>query len=307
MSTAFVFPGQGAQTVGMGRAVAERSPAARAVWAEADAILGFSLSTLCWEGPASELTATWNAQPALFVASVAAYRAATDDGLWPLPDDGPTFVAGHSLGEYSALVVAGAATMADALRLVRRRGELMHRCGESTPSTMAAVLGLDEDAVRAVCERSGAEIANLNAPGQIVISGPNGAVAEASALALAAGAKRVLPLSVSAAFHSSVMRPAADELAVAIAATPIVDAAIPLVGNVDARPKRAADELRRELTDQLCRPVQWQRTIEFFAANGVTRVLEIGVGTVLSGLVKRIAPNLEAYNPVERALGRGLS
>ncbi|MCS6800868.1 MAG: ACP S-malonyltransferase [Chloroflexota bacterium] len=305
MTIAYVFPGQGSQTVGMGAKLAAVSPAARRVFAEADEILGFPLSRLCWEGPEEALTATANAQPALLVSSVAAWRAGVEDGLWPA--EPPRFVAGHSLGEYSALVVAGALTFADALRLVRRRGELMQACGEACPSTMAAVLGLDEATVAAICAETGAEIANVNAPGQIGISGPRAAVERASALARDRGARRVIPLNVSAAFHSSVMRPAAEGLAAAIATTPIADADPPLIANVDAAPLRAAADLRRELVDQLTRPVRWQRTIEVLAENGVTQLYEIGTGTVLCGLAKRTAPHLIAENPVETVLGKGAS
>ncbi|GIW06435.1 MAG: malonyl CoA-acyl carrier protein transacylase [Dehalococcoidia bacterium] len=305
MTIAYVFPGQGSQTVGMGAKLAAASPAARRTFLEADEVLGFPLSRLCWEGPEEELTATANAQPALLVSSVAAWRAGVEDGLWRAVP--PSFVAGHSLGEYSALVVAGALTFPDALRLVRRRGELMHACGLAAPSTMAAVLGLDEEAVATICAETGAEIANVNAPGQIGISGPLAAVERASALARERGARRVLPLNVSAAFHSSVMLPAAEGLAEAIAATPVADAQAPLIGNVDAVPITRAADIRRELVDQLTRPVRWQRTIEVLAEHGVTALYEVGTGTVLCGLAKRIAPQLSVENPVEAVLGKGSS
>jgi [acyl-carrier-protein] S-malonyltransferase len=303
MTIAYLFPGQGSQHVGMGARLAAVSPAARRVFAEADDVLGFALSRLCWEGPDDELTATANAQPALLVSSVAAWRAGVEDGVWEA--EPPAFVAGHSLGEYSALVAAGSLTFPDAVRLVRRRGELMHACGEACPSTMAAVLGLDEEAVAAICAETGAEIANINAPGQIGISGPVAAVERASALARQRGARRVIPLQVSAGFHSSVMLPAAEGLAEAIAATAIADASPPLIANVDATPITRAADIRRELIDQLTRPVRWQQTIEALAERGVTRLYEVGTGAVLCGLAKRIAPHLAVENPVERALGKG--
>ncbi len=307
MSTAYIFPGQGSQTVGMGAALVAVSPAARRTFEQADDILGFALSKLCFEGPEGELTATWNAQPALLVSSIAAYRAAVEDGVWELPAEEPAFLAGHSLGEYSALVVAGSLDYGDALRLVRQRGELMHACGQQIPSTMAAVLGLDEAAVREISAEAGVDIANFNAPGQVGISGALDAVARAGELAKAKGAKRVLPLNVSAAFHSRVMQPAADGLTTAVNAVPVRDTAIPLVTNVSALPIQSADDIRRELIDQLTLPVRWQQTVEFLAANGVTRLLEIGSGTVLCGLAKRIAPALVLANPLEQALGKGRS
>jgi [acyl-carrier-protein] S-malonyltransferase len=307
VSIAFLFPGQGSQVVGMGAALAAASPAAARTFAEADHILGFPLSRLCWEGPAEALTATINAQPALLVTSIAAWRAGVEDGLWPVPPEGPSFVAGHSLGEYSALVVAGALEFADALRLVRCRGELMHACGQQVPSTMAAVLGLDEQDVAAICAETGAEIANVNAPGQVGISGPLEAVARASALARERGARRVIPLTVSAAFHSSVMQPAAAGLAQALATVPVAAARVPLVTNVNAEPITDPEAVRRELVEQLTRPVRWQRIIEVLVAAGVRRFLELGTGTVLCGLVKRIAPDLPAENPVEVVLGKGCS
>ena len=305
MTIAYVFPGQGSQMVGMGAKLAAVSPAARRTFAEADEVLGYPLSRLCWEGPDDELTATANAQPALLTSSIAAWRAGVEDGIWKAEE--PRFVAGHSLGEYSALVVAGALTFPDALRLVRRRGELMHQCGLASPSTMAAVLGLDEATVLAICAETGAEIANINAPGQIGISGPLAAVERAGALARERGARRVLSLNVSAAFHSSVMQPAAQGLAEAIAQTPVCDARVQLVANVDAMPIFTAEDIRRELVDQLTRPVRWQQIIEVLEKSGISILYEVGTGTVLCGLAKRITPRLTAENPIETALGRGNS
>ncbi|MFN8533695.1 MAG: ACP S-malonyltransferase [Dehalococcoidia bacterium] len=307
MTTAYLFPGQGSQTVGMGAALVAVSPAARRTFEESDDVLGFPLSRLCWNGPEDELTSTANAQPALLTSSIAAWRAGVEDGIWTIPPAGPAYVAGHSLGEYSALVVAGSLRFVDALLLVRRRGELMHECGMLTPSTMAAVLGLDESVVVAICAETGAEIANVNAPGQVGISGPRAEVERAAALARERGARRVLPLNVSAAFHSSVMRPAAEGLERAIEAVEIGDARVPLVTNVDALPIVEAGAIRRELIDQLTRPVRWQSIVSMLAEAGVTAAFELGPGNVLCGMVKRTAPEVAAENPVEAVLGRGKS
>jgi [acyl-carrier-protein] S-malonyltransferase len=294
-TSAWLFPGQGSQAVGMGRDAYESSPAARAVFDEADATLGFSLSRLCFEGPAETLTQTENAQPALLTTSVALLAAALEQAS-DLPD--PAFVAGHSLGEYSALVAAGALPFADALRLVRRRGELMAAASEGT---MAAIIGLDLDALREVCDAPAdarvVVIANENSPGQLVISGDARAVARAMTLAKERGAKRALPLNVSAAFHSPLMRDAAAGLAESIAAIDSFAAPrVPVISNVTTAPLTDADSIRRELVEQVTAPVRWIATIERLAVEGVGRCVEIGAGTVLTGLVKRIAPGLQLVN-----------
>ena len=289
MRSAWIFPGQGSQVVGMGRDLYEQFPAARAVFDEADAVLGLPLTRLCFEGPAEALTATENAQPALLTMSVAVLAA-----LDAQARSAPAFVAGHSLGEYSALVAAQALDFPTALRLVRRRGELMAR---ATEGTMAAVMGLDLEPLERACGEARAlgpvVIANENAPGQLVISGASAAVARAGELAKAAGASRVIPLKVSAAFHSPLMAEAAAGLGSAIEQAAVRTCAIPVIANVTGRPIREPDEVRAELVRQVTAPVRWIASIEYMLDAGVERFVEIGAGTVLAGLVKRIAPAAE--------------
>lgn len=294
MALAYLFPGQGSQAVGMGRELYEQSPAARAVFDEADAILGFDLARLCFEGPEAELTATENAQPAILTVSVALLellRAELGDQLRP------DFAAGHSLGEYSALVAAGALSFPAALRLVRRRGELM---AAATEGAMAAIIGLDIEPLEAVCAAAASlgpcVIANQNAPGQLVISGASAAVARAMEQAKAAGAKRAMPLNVSAAFHSPLMGAAADGLRAALALAEIRDAAFPVIANTSAAPISAAEAIRAELAEQVTAPVRWIDSVRALAGAGVETVIEIGPGAVLTGLVKRIAPELKRLN-----------
>ena len=332
---AFVFPGQGSQAVGMGADIAAASPAAHAVFSLADAAVGFPLSELCFNGPEAALRETINTQPAIVATSLAllaALQEAAGASLTPHPPlppgEGvarsaggevrvptldaplrPAYVAGHSVGEYAALAASGALPIGDALRLVRERGRLMHEEGQSCPSGMAAVLGMDADALSAVCSeataRAGAELAesapsahpgagkvvlaNDNAPGQIVISGEQRALDLAMELARERGAKRVVPLAVSGAFHSPVMAPAAEGLARAVAASPMADARVPLVANITGEPMTVAADLRHELAQQIAAPVQWTRSISRLAEDGVTTFVEIGAGQVLSGLIKRIA------------------
>lgn len=299
LSDAWVFPGQGSQVVGMGKDVYEQFPAARAVFDEADAILGFGLAQLCFEGPGEVLTATENAQPALLTTSVALLAAL---GWSPqasetpeLPD--PRFVAGHSLGEYGALVAARALPFGTALQLVRRRGELM---AEAREGTMAAIIGMNLEALNAVCLEAQAEgpvvVANENAPGQLVISGSNAAVARAGELAKAAGASRVIPLKVSAAFHSPLMQNAADGLRPMIDAATINAATLPVIANVGAQPIDAPDQIREELVAQITAPVRWIASVEYMVAAGVDRFIEIGPGAVLTGMIKRINPASERRN-----------
>ena len=298
MRSAWIFPGQGSQAVGMGRDLYDQFPAARAVFDEADAVLGFALSRLCFEGPAETLTATENAQPALLATSVALLA-----GLgWrdaPAADTAvsrhrPACVAGHSLGEYSALVAAHALRFATALQLVRRRGELMAAANEGT---MAAIIGLDLQPLEAACAEARAlgpvVIANENAPGQLVISGANAAVERAGVLARAAGASRVLPLKVSAAFHSPLMAGAAEGMRGAIQQAPVQRALLPVIANVSAQPIAEPPEIRTELVEQVTAPVRWIDTIKYMAGIGVDRFIEIGPGTVLSGLVRRITPSAD--------------
>ncbi len=277
----------------MGRDLAETYPAARAVFEEADAALGVPLSNICFDGPEDELRQTVNAQPAILITSVAAFRAAQATGRL---EDLPSWIAGHSLGEYSALVAVGSITLADAVRLVRERGRLMHEAGIQTPSGMAAVMNADAALIEEVCSEVGVDVANLNAPGQTVISGAREPLAEAVAKLKERGVRRIVPLNVSGAFHSRVMAPAAEGLAVAVAQTPVRDAPVPLIANVTVRPIQTATEIRQELIDQLCRPVRWQSVIETLAGLGARRYLEFGPGSVLSGLTKRIIPDADAIS-----------
>lgn len=286
---AYVFPGQGAQWVGMAQELYSSSPQARAVIDEADQVLGFPLSQLCFEGPEETLRQTINAQPAIFTVSIAYLRDTTQL-------QAPAFVAGHSLGEYTALVAAQVLDFSDALYLARERGRLMQEAGESEPGGMAAVLGLEESQVKEICELSEAKIANLNCPGQIVITGPSKALDKAIKLAEAKGARRVVPLQVSGAFHSQLMQPAADGLSQVISKLTFRDPIIPIVANTTAQPITTAEEVKTELLTQLCNCIQWQRSIEYMIDDGISTFIEIGPGQVLTGLTKRISKEVQTQN-----------
>ena len=289
MSVAFVFPGQGSQRVGMGRALAEAFRESSEVFAEADRVLGFPLSRLCLEGPQEELQLTANTQPAILATSVAALRPLLARGHRPL------WVAGHSLGEYSALVAAGALGFADALETVRRRGQYMQEAVPVGQGAMAAILGLDlaavEEACRAAAEGEVVAPANVNSPGQVVIAGHARAVDRAMERCRAAGAKRAVRLPVSAPFHSGLMKPAEERLARDLASLPLKDPEVPLVRNVDARTVRTAAECRDGLERQVSRPVRWQESVELLAREGVRTFVEVGPGTVLGGLVRKTVPD----------------
>jgi [acyl-carrier-protein] S-malonyltransferase len=291
---AFLFPGQGAQAVGMGRALAEAFPEARDAFATADRVLGFPLSRLCWEGPAEELKKSVHTQPALLVHSVAAWRLLDAAGVRP------EWTAGHSLGEYSACVAAGAIAFEDALRLVHRRGDLMYRAGLERPGAMAAILGLDADAVAAACaEAAEAGIvapANLNAPGQVVLSGEVPAVERACEAAKARGARRAIRLEVSGAFHSPLMASAAEGLAAALDATEIRDARCPVVSNATARPVRRGAEIRDALKAQLLGAVRWEDSMRRLRADGCEGFVELGTGRVLRGLLRTIDRDAACWN-----------
>lgn len=282
----FVFPGQGAQFVGMGKDLYEQFSSARELYDRADDLLGFSLSKICFEGPEEELQQTRNTQPAIAVTSLALLKVAVE--VSPGLAQRPAYVAGHSLGEYSALVAAGSLPFEDAVRLLRTRGELMQAAGDSNPGTMAAILGLDVSDCEAVCRESGAEMCNVNAPGQIVIGGRRDAVVRALDYAKARGAAKVIPLSVSGAFHSSLMKPAADGMVQPVATAAIGDPAMPVVANCSATPIDDETAIRHELVDQVCRPVQWSRTVEFLGDQGMATFIEFGPGRVLTGIIKRM-------------------
>ncbi|MBT9290109.1 ACP S-malonyltransferase [Prosthecodimorpha staleyi] len=295
MTTAFTFPGQGSQAVGMGKALAEAVPAARAVFEEVDAALGQKLSALMWDGPEAELTLTENAQPALMAVSLAALRALEADGV---RIGGPVaYVAGHSLGEYSALAAAGSLTIADAARLLKIRGRAMQAAVPVGEGAMAALLGLDfataTEVAAAAAENEVCQAANDNADGQVVVSGSKAAVERAVALAKARGAKRAMLLNVSAPFHCALMQPAADAMAAALAEVDLKAPIVPLVANVLAAPISDPADIRRRLVEQVTGTVRWRESVQWLAANGVTRLVEIGSGKVLTGLVKRIADGVE--------------
>ena len=287
-TTAFIFPGQGSQVVGMGKELAEQFPVAKQVFDEADATLGFSLSKIMWEGPKEELDETINTQPALYVHSIAVWMTYT---LHPYPK--PATVAGHSLGELSALTASGALAFADGLKLVRVRGELMKRAGELNPGGMAAILGVDIPTLDRVCAEASTDneivqVANDNCPGQVVISGHKPALERAMAGAKAAGAKRALPLAVSIAAHSPLMDSIQNDWNVAVDACAIKDAEIPVIGNVHAKAIRTADELRADIKAQMQSRVRWTESVQGMTGSGIQTYVEAGSGEVLIGMVKRI-------------------
>ena len=290
---AHVFPGQGAQAVGMGRDLYDSFPAARAVFEQADEALGFPLSRLCFEGPKEELRQTNNAQPAIVTVSFACLQAArgTGNGLPP-----PAFFAGHSLGEYTALAAAGVLDFSTTVNLARERGRLMYEAGVVRPGSMAAIIGLDEASLVEVCDQTDTQIANINCPGQLVISGARENVDKAADLAKTKWASRAVPLAVSGAFHSSLMQPAVDGMSEIIATLDFQDPAIPIIGNTAAQPLTTAEEVKAELLKQLCNCVQWQRSIEYMINSGVSTFIEIGPGKVLTGLIKRIDKDVTTLN-----------
>jgi [acyl-carrier-protein] S-malonyltransferase len=299
---AFLFPGQGSQRVGMGQALAETFPECRAVFEEADDALGAPLSRVCFEGPEDQLRLTENTQPAILTVSIAAARLLASRGI------GPAMAAGHSLGEYSAHVAAGTLAFADAVRIVRQRGRYMQEAVPVGQGAMAAILGLDGAAVAQACrEAADGDVvapANLNAPGQVVISGTAAAVARAGDRARALGAKRVVPLPVSAPFHCALMQPAQDRLAPELRALPARPPSVPVVANVDAAPKTDGPSAIDALVQQMSAPVRWEEVVRTLASAGIRAYVEVGPGTVLSGLVRKIdraarVANLEAPSDLD--------
>jgi [acyl-carrier-protein] S-malonyltransferase len=291
MKTAFLFPGQGSQYAGMGKSLADNFPTARSAFEQADDALGFSISRLCFEGPEDQLKLTENTQPALLTASIAAFRVLGEHGL------SPGYVAGHSLGEYSALVAAGALDFADAVRLVRKRGQYMQQAVPAGVGAMAALLKLPEGKLESILEQaSQGEVvtaANLNSPDQIVIAGHAGAVQRAVELAKTAGARRAVLLPVSAPFHCPLMKPAQERLAADLDATRFQDLKVPLVNNWQARPVTTGAEARRGLYEQVPNPVRWAESIRYLESQGVSRFVEVGAGSVLTGLLRGINAELQ--------------
>jgi [acyl-carrier-protein] S-malonyltransferase len=297
-SFAYVFPGQGSQSVGMGRAVAESSPAAVAVFADADRALGSSISGLAWNGPADLLDLTENAQPALLATSIAILAALRERWIAAgVAMPAPRFAAGHSMGQYSALVAAGALSLEDGVRLVRERGRLMQASGQGRDGAMAALIGLDDarlpELVAAASVSGVFVVANRNAPGQVVVSGERAAIEAGAELARAMGAKRAIVLPVSVAAHSPLMAEAADGMRRALADVPFHDPEPALLANADGHPLTTAEACRAELVEHLTAGVDWIRIVEGMTAAGVTTFVEVGPGRVLTGLNKRIAPDAE--------------
>ncbi len=292
---AYIFPGQGSQAVGMGQNICTHSEAARTIFEQADGYLGEKISTLCFYGPEDVLRQTIHTQPALYVTSAAVLAALRESGA-----PAPQAVAGHSVGEYSALYAAGVFNFETGLKLVHRRAQEMHRAGQSQPGAMAAVLGLTGAQVTAICteaESAGpVSAANFNGGGQVVISGSPEGVAKASELAKAAGAKRVLPLNVSGAFHSALMAPAAEAMAHALRDVGFQSANLPVVANLTADYETAPDDVRANLAAQVDHPVRWEETILRLVGDGFDTFVEVGSGTVLAGLMKRIAPDVKALS-----------
>jgi [acyl-carrier-protein] S-malonyltransferase len=299
MTTAFIFPGQGSQIVGMGKALFDSVPAARAVFEEVDEALGEKLSSTIFEGPEADLTATRNAQPALMAVSLAALRALEAEGI--SVKSNAAFVAGHSLGEYSALAAAGSFSTGDAARLLRTRGEAMQKAVPVGVGAMAALLGADlpvaiEIAKEAATADQICQVANDNAPGQVVVSGHKTAVERAIEIAKGKGVRRAMMLSVSAPFHCALMEPAAEVMANALASAKIHPPAVPVVVNVTARPLSDATEIRQRLVEQITGTVRWRESIAWLGENGATRFVEVGAGKILSGLCKRTVPEAKAIS-----------
>ncbi len=291
--TAYIFPGQGSQWVGMGRDLYDSFDSARAIFDRADEILKFPLSRLCFEGPEDELRQTINAQPAIVTVSYACWQAARaiNHGL-PVP----AFVAGHSLGEYTALAVAGVLDFATTVHLARERGRLMYEAGLILPGGMTAIIGFDEALLAEVCLQTDTHVANINCPGQLVISGARENLSKAADMAKDKGARRTIPLPVSGAFHTPLMQSAVDGMTEIIANLSFRESAIPIVGNTTAQPLATAESVKTELLTQLCNCIQWQRSVEYMINEGVGTFIEIGPGKVLTGLVKRINRDVKTIN-----------
>jgi len=301
---AYVFPGQGAQTVGMGKDLYDSFDSVKTLFKQADDAVGFPLSKLFFEGPEEELRKTSNAQPALVAVSIACLRAAQEVGGKNLPQ--PSFMAGHSLGEYTALAAANVLDFSTTVFLAKERGRLMYEAGLKKPGSMMAIIGLDETILAEICRDTNTVIANINSPGQLVISGATENIAIAGEMAKGKGAARALPLQVSGAFHSPLMQPAMDGMTQILAKVTFKDPIVPIIANVTAQPLTSGNQIRDELLKQLCSSVQWQRSVEYMVKNGVGKFIEIGPGKVLAGLVKRINKESEMVNIGDANAVKGL-
>ncbi|MDR3563852.1 MAG: ACP S-malonyltransferase [Negativicutes bacterium] len=295
VKTAFVFPGQGSQAVGMGKELYDQFPVVQAVFQEADAALGFSITDMCFGGPEEDLRKTFNTQPAILTVSIACYKVLQQAGLVP------SIVAGHSLGEYSALVAAGALSFSDAVRLVRKRGQFMQEAVPLGEGGMAAILGLDRDQIIAICgdiqaKYGAVQAVNFNCPGQVVIAGATGAVEQAIEALKQAGAKRAIPLPVSAPFHSTLLKPAADKLSAELDKVTIADASIPFVANVSGKLLTKGSDIKASLVQQAANPVLWEDCVAQILSFGVNAFVEVGPGKVLSGFTKKITKEMETLN-----------
>ena len=302
---AYVFPGQGAQTVGMGKDLYDSFDSVKTLFKQADEAVGFPLSKIFFEGPEEELRKTSNAQPALVAVSIACLRAAQEVGGKNLP--APAFMAGHSLGEYTALAAANVLDFSTVVFLAKERGRLMYEAGMKTPGSMMAIIGLDETILAEVCKETNTVIANINSPGQLVISGATENIAKAGEMAKAKGAARALSLQVSGAFHSPLMQPAVDGMTQILAKVTFKDPTVPIIANVTAKPLTSGNQIREELLKQLCSSVQWQRSVEFMTGQGVGKFIEIGPGKVLAGLIKRISRESEMVNIGDATAVKGLA
>jgi [acyl-carrier-protein] S-malonyltransferase len=295
--TALLFAGQGAQVVGMGRDWVEQFPTARAWFERADAALGYPLSEVCFHGPEAELTKTEHAQPGIYLVSWVALELLRE----AVPGLRFAATAGLSLGEFTALAAAGVLSFEDGLKVVRQRGRFMQEACEATEGGMAAIIGLDEAATREVCAEAGVELANLNCPGQLVISGATAGIARAVELARARGARRAIPLPVAGAYHSRLMASAQPKLEAALAAVPLNHPAVPVIANVTAQPHGAPSDIHRRLVEQVTSPVRWEDSIRHLLSEGFTRFIELGPGTALSGFLRRIDRSATALNVADTA------
>lgn len=291
---AYVFPGQGSQEIGMGLQLFERYALARIIFEKADKILGFPVSKLCFNGPEEELNKTTNVQPAMLLVSIACYQAAMEISENRLPL--PIFTAGHSLGEYAALVISGVLSLDNALYIVRERGKLMYEASQEYPGGMLAIMGSDEESIKEICNLSDTQISNINSPGQIVISGNNEQIVRAREIAESRGMRRIRTLKVSGPFHSRWMQHAAEGLDMVLQGIEFTGCSIPIISNVTAKPILKAEEIRTDLVEQVISCVRWQQSVETMLNSGVNAFIEFGHGQVITNLIKRINPDIKVFN-----------